>query len=130
MCKAGPTSSVCLPLPLQGVGLLKMSLQATSASLSPHPPSPLPTHLPLPQGAGLFKEGAQPPKMSPQDVVEFIFFPVVNEGCRVLDEGARPSAVLPVCVACRRALWWLTFFQVVSGVCCVLDEGAFASEGS
>lgn len=22
-----------------------------------------------------------------QDIVEFIFFPVVNEGCRVIDEG-------------------------------------------
>ena len=31
--------------------------------------------------------GGQVPKMSPQDIVEFIFFPVVNEGCRVIDEG-------------------------------------------
>lgn len=31
--------------------------------------------------------GGQPLKMSPQDIVEFIFFPVVNEGCRVIDEG-------------------------------------------
>lgn len=30
---------------------------------------------------------ATPPKMSPQDIVEFIFFPVVNEGCRVIEEG-------------------------------------------
>ena len=28
-----------------------------------------------------------PPRMSPQDIVEFIFFPVVNEGCRVIEEG-------------------------------------------
>lgn len=26
-------------------------------------------------------------KMTAQDIVEFIFFPVVNEGCRVIDEG-------------------------------------------
>ncbi len=25
--------------------------------------------------------------MSPQDIIEFIFFPVVNEGCRVIAEG-------------------------------------------
>ena len=31
--------------------------------------------------------GAKPPAMSPQDIVEFIFFPVVNEGCRVIAEG-------------------------------------------
>ena len=38
--------------------------------------------------AGLEKvtEG-QVPKMSAQDIVEFIFFPVINEGCRVIDEG-------------------------------------------
>ena len=33
------------------------------------------------------KEGAKPPAMSPQDIIEFIFFPVVNEGCRVIAEG-------------------------------------------
>lgn len=31
--------------------------------------------------------GGKPPKMTPQEVVEFIFFPVVNEGCRVVGEG-------------------------------------------
>ena len=25
--------------------------------------------------------------MSPQDIIEFVFFPVVNEGCRVIAEG-------------------------------------------
>ena len=40
-----------------------------------------------PQEAGLLKEGAKPPKFSPQDIIEFIFFPVVNEGCRVVAEG-------------------------------------------
>lgn len=37
--------------------------------------------------AGLLKEGQAPPRMSPQDIIEFIFFPVVNEGCRVVAEG-------------------------------------------
>ena len=32
-------------------------------------------------------KGGKPPPMSPQDIVEFIFFPVVNEGCRVIAEG-------------------------------------------
>ena len=39
------------------------------------------------QAAGLMKEGDKPPKMTPQDIIEFIFFPVVNEGCRVIEEG-------------------------------------------
>lgn len=47
-------------------------------------PRPLNSHLQL---AGLMKEGAPPPKWSDKDIVEFIFFPVVNEGCRVIDEG-------------------------------------------
>ena len=38
------------------------------------------------QEAGLYK-GGKPPAFSPQDIVEFIFFPVVNEGCRVVAEG-------------------------------------------
>ena len=29
----------------------------------------------------------KPPVASPQDIIEFIFFPVVNEGCRVIAEG-------------------------------------------
>jgi enoyl-CoA hydratase/3-hydroxyacyl-CoA dehydrogenase len=28
-----------------------------------------------------------PPKLSDQEIIEFIFFPVVNEGCRVIAEG-------------------------------------------
>jgi len=39
------------------------------------------------KASGLVKEGDKPPKMSPQDIIEFIFFPVVNEGCRVIAEG-------------------------------------------
>lgn len=35
--------------------------------------------------AGLFK--GQAPKLSPEEIIQFIFFPVVNEGCRVIDEG-------------------------------------------
>ena len=38
------------------------------------------------------KEGVPPPKFSEKDIVEFIFFPVVNEGCRVIDEGEAGSA--------------------------------------
>ena len=32
-------------------------------------------------------KGGKPPAFSAQDIVEFIFFPVVNEGCRVVAEG-------------------------------------------
>jgi enoyl-CoA hydratase/3-hydroxyacyl-CoA dehydrogenase len=35
----------------------------------------------------LLKDGAKPPQMSAQDIVEFVFFPVINEGCRVVAEG-------------------------------------------
>ena len=31
--------------------------------------------------------GQKPPVSSPQDIIEFIFFPVVNEGCRVIAES-------------------------------------------
>jgi enoyl-CoA hydratase/3-hydroxyacyl-CoA dehydrogenase len=41
------------------------------------------------KSAGLLGKlfGGKPPKMSPQEIIEFIFFPVVNEGCRVVAEG-------------------------------------------
>jgi len=40
------------------------------------------------KGAGLLAStGGSPPKMSVQDIIEFVFFPVINEGCRVIDEG-------------------------------------------
>ena len=54
------------------------------------------------QGAGLYQEGAPAPKMSDQDIVEFIFFPVVNEGCRVIDEGALSFTAIgcPRCIVC------------------------------
>ena len=35
--------------------------------------------------ANLFK--GQPPKLTPEEIIQFIFFPVVNEGCSVIDEG-------------------------------------------
>ncbi|CAL8463963.1 g3498 [Coccomyxa elongata] len=38
------------------------------------------------KASGLYK-GGKGPAMSPQDIIEFIFFPVVNEGCRVIAEG-------------------------------------------
>lgn len=34
------------------------------------------------RAAGLLKDPSKPPRMSDQEVIEFIFFPVVNEGCR------------------------------------------------
>ncbi|GMH40136.1 hypothetical protein BSKO_08040 [Bryopsis sp. KO-2023] len=39
------------------------------------------------RAAGLSVPGQAPPKMTDQDIIEFIFFPVVNEGCRVIAEG-------------------------------------------
>jgi len=41
------------------------------------------------QSAGLLDKvfGGKPPKLSTQDIIEFLFFPVVNEGCRVVAEG-------------------------------------------
>ena len=32
-------------------------------------------------------QGIKPPIAGPQDIIEFIFFPVVNEGCRVISES-------------------------------------------
>lgn len=53
--------------------------------------SPDPDILPLiaeaRKAAGLMQDPSKPPKMSDQDIIEFIFFPVVNEGCRVIAEG-------------------------------------------
>ena len=74
-------------------------------ALDPLPPLPClcvclpPPRLPSLQGAGLYQEGAPAPKMSDQDIVEFIFFPVVNEGCRVIDEGA------PRFLCCSAIVW-------------------------
>ncbi len=40
------------------------------------------------QAAGLLEHHKQgPPVNTAQDIIEFIFFPVVNEGCRVIAEG-------------------------------------------
>eukprot|EP00195_Chlamydomonas_chlamydogama_P011374 CAMPEP_0202900968 /NCGR_PEP_ID=MMETSP1392-20130828/12462_1 /ASSEMBLY_ACC=CAM_ASM_000868 /TAXON_ID=225041 /ORGANISM="Chlamydomonas chlamydogama, Strain SAG 11-48b" /LENGTH=718 /DNA_ID=CAMNT_0049587441 /DNA_START=176 /DNA_END=2332 /DNA_ORIENTATION=+ len=39
------------------------------------------------KGAGLVKDPKQVPRLSDQEIIEFIFFPVVNEGCRVIAEG-------------------------------------------
>jgi len=43
--------------------------------------------------AGLIDNGGQLPKLTDQDIIELVFFPVVNEGCRVIAEGivAKPS---------------------------------------
>ena len=34
------------------------------------------------RAGGLLKDPSKPPRMSDQEIIEFIFFPVVNEGCR------------------------------------------------
>ena len=34
----------------------------------------------------------QLPKLSEKDIVEMVFFPVINEACRVLDEGIAVKA--------------------------------------
>lgn len=52
-----------------------------------HPISSPHTHTESRKGANLVAAGAPPPRFSPQDVVEFIFFPVINEACRVIEEG-------------------------------------------
>lgn len=45
------------------------------------------------QAAGLAQHAAAFKGMTPKDIMEFIFFPVVNEGCRVVAEGVvdKPS---------------------------------------
>jgi enoyl-CoA hydratase/3-hydroxyacyl-CoA dehydrogenase len=49
-------------------------------------------------GAGLLPPGTPPPKLSDQEILELIFFPVVNEGCRVVAEGiVDKPADLDVC---------------------------------
>jgi enoyl-CoA hydratase/3-hydroxyacyl-CoA dehydrogenase len=35
----------------------------------------------------LLQAGSPAPKLSDADLLDFIFFPVVNEGCRVVEEG-------------------------------------------
>mmetsp|Transcript_29048 Transcript_29048/g.78230 ORF Transcript_29048/g.78230 Transcript_29048/m.78230 type:complete len:724 (+) Transcript_29048:54-2225(+) len=53
--------------------------------------SPDPEIVPIIQesqkAAGLLKDPRKPPKMTDEEIIEFIFFPVVNEGCRVVSEG-------------------------------------------
>jgi enoyl-CoA hydratase/3-hydroxyacyl-CoA dehydrogenase len=41
------------------------------------------------ESAGLLNKvfGGKPPRLSQQEMIEMLFFPVVNEGCRVIDEG-------------------------------------------
>jgi enoyl-CoA hydratase/3-hydroxyacyl-CoA dehydrogenase len=48
--------------------------------------------------AGLLPPNTPPPKLSDQEICELIFFPVVNEGCRVVAEGiVDKPADLDVC---------------------------------
>lgn len=39
------------------------------------------------------QDPSKPPKMSDQEIIEFIFFPVVNEGCRCV----QPCFFVRVC---------------------------------
>lgn len=39
------------------------------------------------RAAGFMKPGQPPPKLTDQEIIEVIFFPVVNEGCRIIAEG-------------------------------------------
>ncbi len=54
-------------------------------------PAPDPDFAPILEAsrreAGLGRAAFDVKTLSPQDVAEFILFPVVNEGCRVIDEG-------------------------------------------
>jgi enoyl-CoA hydratase/3-hydroxyacyl-CoA dehydrogenase len=74
--------------------------------------------------AGLFK--GQPPKLTPEEIIQFIFFPVVNEGCRVIDEGIvdKPSdldvaTVMSMGFPAYRSVN-PAFFECVLQVICIL----------
>mmetsp|Transcript_20088 Transcript_20088/g.50614 ORF Transcript_20088/g.50614 Transcript_20088/m.50614 type:complete len:723 (+) Transcript_20088:227-2395(+) len=54
---------------------------------TPDPDGVMPFLLQSRQAAKLQPVGGQLPNMTPQDIIEFIFFPVVNEGCRIIAEG-------------------------------------------
>ena len=75
----GPNAPTCL----QEAGLYKGGKGNLNLNLKQRSLHKLTTRV---QEAGLYK-GGKPPAFSPQDIVEFIFFPVVNEGCRVVAEG-------------------------------------------
>ena len=54
---------------------------------TPDPEGQMPLIVEARKAAGLLRPGSSPPSMSSQDIVEFILFPVVNEGCRIVAEG-------------------------------------------
>jgi enoyl-CoA hydratase/3-hydroxyacyl-CoA dehydrogenase len=54
---------------------------------TPDPDGIAPFLLKARQEARLQLRGGRVPEMSAQDIIEFIFFPVVNEGCRIIAEG-------------------------------------------
>ena len=75
--------------------------------------------------AGLFK--GQPPKLTPEEIIQFIFFPVVNEGCRVIDEGIvdKPSdldvaTVMSMGFPAYRPVILTTLPECVTQVICIL----------
>ena len=67
--------------------------------------------------AGLFK--GQPIKLTPEEIVQFIFFPVVNEGCRVIDEGIvdKPSD-LDVATVMSMGFPAYRYYTTYGRVCC------------
>ena len=74
--------------------------------------------------AGLFK--GQPIKLTPEEIVQFIFFPVVNEGCRVIDEGIvdKPSD-LDVATVMSMGFPAYRYHIVYGSVWCAETKAAF-----
>mmetsp|Transcript_37001 Transcript_37001/g.104454 ORF Transcript_37001/g.104454 Transcript_37001/m.104454 type:complete len:726 (-) Transcript_37001:225-2402(-) len=54
---------------------------------SPDPEGIMPLINKARRDAALLPPGAKSPQLSPKEIVEFIFFPVINEGCRIVAEG-------------------------------------------
>ncbi|CAD7702036.1 unnamed protein product [Ostreobium quekettii] len=84
------------------------------------------------RAAGYLRPGDKPPKLTDQDIIEMIYFPVVNEGCRVIAEGIvdKPSDLDVASVmgmAFPRYRGGLIFWADLLGakhVCSRLDEFA------
>lgn len=60
--------------------------------------------------------------LSLQDIIEFLFFPVVNEGCRVVAEGIVDKAA-DLDVATVMAMGFPPYRWVFWGVLCVVRLG-------
>eukprot|EP00198_Chlamydomonas_reinhardtii_P010029 XP_001699366.1 predicted protein [Chlamydomonas reinhardtii] len=68
-----------------GKGFYKFDAKTRKASPDPEGLAPLLEG--SRREAALVPAGAKPPALSDQDILDWIFFPVVNEGCRVVAEG-------------------------------------------